>query len=68
VGMDKKGAIMKALELAKEANLPIREVKEIYVAKEGRVWHIVLETVREDGLIATIDSETGACLLWSLIG
>jgi len=66
--IDAEGAIEKALETAKKANLPILFVQVVSASKKDRVWEVVLEIVSTGKrFIATIDSETGECLSWSLL-
>lgn len=61
--IDAEGAIEKAMEVAKKANLPMLFVQVVNVTKKGNVWEVVLETLSRR-FVATIDSETGECLSW----
>ena len=64
--IDAEGAIEKALETAKKANLPMILVHVVGATKKGNVWEVVLEaTGIGTWFIATIDSETGECLSWN---
>lgn len=66
--IDAEGAIEKALETAGKANLPMVFVQVLGATKKGNVWEVVLEVVGTGKrFIATIDSETGECLSWSLL-
>jgi len=66
--IDAEGAIEKALETAKKANLPMIFVQVVGATKKDNVWEVVLEVVGTGRrFIAKIDSETGECLSWSLL-
>ncbi len=64
--IDAEGAIEKALEVARKANLPTLFLEAVNVTKKDGLWEVVLAHAGTDRRFkAVIDSKTGECLSWS---